>query len=387
MIAFCRLNSTFKQFDKYREIVLDGTFDSIEDMIEEWRDLVKTASSAVADYELKTRSDLVSSFNTRSDGPDSIIREIRKKYSTVNVVPSGIPELDTEFLNGGFQPSRVHLFGGTSGSGKSVLLLNFAKRAAMTIPQSPIAFVPGECAFDDSPERIFLYVTMENFVYETWVRLYCSLFKKTKGEMLQELYNGTRTADSIRERINAMMAPYNSSIQIEYFPAQSISPATISSLISKMNEHPSQRTVKAVYIDYLDLMVPDERTEMYRLDLGEITSRLKSIAGNFEIPIITATQLNREAYRKGKGSEIGSEMISESIQKLFIADFSAMMYWDNPDENAGAQDGYMPQKVVLKVDKNRDGKTGKTHIYMNYPQSRFLTQQEHMEEYRKLLEI
>ena len=109
-------------------------FDTIEDVIEEWRDIVKTASSAVADYELKTRSDLVSSFNTRTDGLDSLIREIRKKYSKANVVPSGIPELDIEFLNGGFQPSRVHLFGGTSGSGKSVLLLNFAKRAAMITP-------------------------------------------------------------------------------------------------------------------------------------------------------------------------------------------------------------------------------------------------------------
>ncbi|WP_319405754.1 hypothetical protein [uncultured Desulfosarcina sp.] len=32
------------------------------------------------------------------------------------------------------------------------------------------------------------------------------------------------------------------------------------------------------------------------------------------------------SIKKGKGTEIGSEMISESIQKLFIADFSAMMY-------------------------------------------------------------
>ena len=37
----------------------------------------------------------------------------------------------------------------------------------------------------DTPERVFLYVTMENYVYETWVRLYCSLFNKTKEEMLQ----------------------------------------------------------------------------------------------------------------------------------------------------------------------------------------------------------
>ena len=78
LIAFCRLNTTFKQFDKYREIVRDGTFDTIDEVITEFVDIVKTASSTVADYELKTRSDLVSSFNTRSDGVDSIIREIKK---------------------------------------------------------------------------------------------------------------------------------------------------------------------------------------------------------------------------------------------------------------------------------------------------------------------
>jgi replicative DNA helicase len=387
LIAFCKLNTTFQRFDKYREIVLDGTFDTIEDVIDEWADIVKTSASAVADYELKTRSDLVSSFNTRTDGLDSLIREIRKKYSKANVVPSGIPELDIEFLNGGFQPSRVHLFGGTSGSGKSVLLLNFAKRAAMITPPSPFTIGSEIIGLDDTPERVFLYVTMENYVYETWVRLYCSLFNKTKEEMLQLIYNQEMTSENIREQINEIMAPYNSSIQIEYFPAQTISPATISSLIGKLNEHPDQRTVKAVYIDYLDLMVTDQPKEFYRMELGEITSRLKTIAANFEIPIITATQLNREAYRKGKGSEVGSEMISESIQKLFIADFSAMMYWDNPDDKTGAEDVYMPQKVVLKIDKNRDGKTGKTHIYMNYPQSRFLTQQEHVDEYRVLLEI
>ena len=121
--------------------------------------------------------------------------------------------------------------------------------------------------------------------------------------------------------------------------------------------------------------------------MGEITSRFKSIAANFEIPIITATQLNREAYRKGKGVELGSEMISESMQKLFIADFSAMIYLDDNGEINSDDETYVPQKVVLKVDKNRDGKTGKTHIYINYPESRFLTQQESVDEYSKLLEI
>ena len=44
------MNSTFQRFDKYREIVLDGNFDTIEEVIGEFRDIVKSASTDVADY-------------------------------------------------------------------------------------------------------------------------------------------------------------------------------------------------------------------------------------------------------------------------------------------------------------------------------------------------
>ena len=157
---------------------------------------------------------------------------------------------------------------------------------------------------------------MENYPYETWCRLYCSMFNKTKEEMLRMIFNRSSSSESIRAKIHKMMAPFNSSIQIDYFAANTISPATISALIQKYNQCPEKRTVKAVYIDYLDLLVPDVGWEFYRLDLGEITSSLKSIAARFEVPIITATQLNREAYRKSGKQELGAEMISESISIL-----------------------------------------------------------------------
>jgi replicative DNA helicase len=133
---------------------------------------------------------------------------------------------------------------------------------------------------------------------------------------------------------------------------------------------------------------PDERREFYRLDLGEITSRLKSISASYEIPIITATQLNREAYKKTKGGDMGGEMISESMQKLFIADFSAIMMRDHGDEaekNGPPED--FPTKILLKIHKNRDGKTGDLNIYFDYPRSRFLTVRELNQEYRCVLEV
>jgi replicative DNA helicase len=368
---------------------MSGNFDTIDEVINEWTDMVKTAASDVTDYEMKTRSELVSSLNTRSDAIDPVVSEIIKKYSKTNVIPSGITELDMEFLNGGYQPSRVYMYSGTSGIGKSLLLINSAVRAALTKPYGQDLYdFAGIPSFDEPPERVFLYITMENYVYETWTRLYCSLFQKTKEQMLAEICGQPSAKQSIKKNIDALMAPNRSSIQIEYFAANTISPATIAALIGKYNQRPWEKSVKAVYIDYLDLLLPDERKEFYRLDLGEIASRLKAISANFEIPIITATQLNREAYKRGKNNELGSQMISESMQKLFIADFSAMMYWDDGGGKSSSDEpDDLPKKVVLKIDKNRDGKTGKTHIYFDYPRSRFMTRDEFAKEYEKLLKI
>jgi replicative DNA helicase len=41
----------------------------------------------------------------------------------------------------------------------------------------------------------------------------------------------------------------------------------------------------------------------------------------------------------------------------------------------------------LKVEKNRDGKTGKTHLYFDYPRSRILTNEEYMDEFGEVMKI
>jgi len=386
LVQLCSIHQKYAEFQQYLETLRDGSYESIGEMISTWSDLIKTTASDVTDYEMKTRGNLVSSFNSRDDDCDAIIREIRKKYSRENVVTSGIPELDTGFLNGGFQPSRIYLWAGTSGIGKSLMMLNQATRAAMSKPdQWRKVGIP---TIDTGPEEIYLYITMENFVYETWTRLYCSLFKRTKEEMLTKICSPKTSSADIFQEIQSVMYPYNASLQVEYFPAHSISPANISSLIKEYNKDPMRRVVKAVYVDYLDLLQSDNPKEHYRLELGEITSSLKTIAGNFEIPIITATQLNREAYRRGKNGGLGSDMMSESIQKLFIADFSAMMYREDAGKkNDADQVEGQPTKVNLKIDKNRDGRTGMTHVYFDYPRSRFMTQEECFEEFQETLTV
>ena len=62
------------------------------------------------------------------------------------------------------------------------------------------------------------------------------------------------------------------------------------------------------------------------------------ISASFEIPIITATQLNREAYRKEKDKEFGIKTVSESIQKVFISDFGAVIHRTEGSKNGPNED-------------------------------------------------
>lgn len=77
-----------------------------------------------------------------------------------------------------------------------------------------------------------------------------------------------------------------------------------------------------------------------------------------------------------------------SIQKLFIADFGGIIRKDNPGSDTEKEDQSLRAvRVVLNIEKNRDGKIGKTYLYFDYPRSRFLTVEEYRDEYEKITEI
>jgi len=103
---------------------------------------------------------------------------------------------------------------------------------------------------------------------------------------------------------------------------------------------------------------------------------------------IQPSPLLSEPCRREGSKEPGIETISESIQKLFIADFGGIIRKDNSGSDAKKEDPSLrPVKVVLNIEKNRDGKVGKTYLYLDYQRSRFLTVEEYREEYEKITEI
>ena len=103
---------------------------------------------------------------------------------------------------------------------------------------------------------------------------------------------------------------------------------------------------------------------------------------------IRATQLNREAYRKEKDKEFGIETVSESIQKVFIADFGAIIQRaESSEKGSNGDQPPKPVKAILKVEKNRDEKTGEINLYFDYPRSMILTNEEYMDEFGEVMKI
>ena len=60
---------------------------------------------------------------------------------------------------------------------------------------------------------------------------------------------------------------------------------------------------------------------------------------------------------------------------------------DNGNKQSNGDSDMRPVKVALKVEKNRDGKLGKTEIYLDYPRSKMMTKEEYQRECEAAMEI
>ena len=130
--------------------------------------------------------------------------------------------------------------------------------------------------------------------------------------------------------------------------------------------------IRGVFIDYLDLLKGEISYDMYRLELGQITMDLKVLAAAMRIPVVTLTQLNRQAYNDDNAKNKKAPtlaMMGESIKKVENADFVAMLQ-SEPDKTDGDQQSDLGTMKVF-VGKNRSGaKSTIIDLRLNFPKFR-----------------
>jgi replicative DNA helicase len=345
-----KVSSIFTNYDDLSNIVEDikeGSFDSIDDLASDYEVIVKTLYTNMMESNRAITLESAASLDLMNDNYEHVIEMIKKKYEKANTTPTGFPIFDHDIMYGGYEPSRLYIFGGGSGAGKSTMLNNTIIESARTMPDvmsNKHNRKAGEI------NRVYIYITLENTIEEALMRTYQPLFRKTTRQMLADISQGV----DIKNMIVSELRKTGSTIIMKYFPAMSISVLDLMGVVDDAISMYGKESIAGLYVDYLDLLKADTKYDMYRLELGHITLSLKTMAVEYNMPVVTASQLSRGTYRIKEAAELGVDMMSESIKKVEHADFVMLLARDQTDDN----------KIYGKVGKNR---SGKSNVSLEFP--------------------
>ncbi|MFW9871518.1 MAG: DnaB-like helicase C-terminal domain-containing protein [Candidatus Thorarchaeota archaeon] len=340
-----KINALFKNYDELNNVlesIKDGSFDSIDDLVEDYEFTIRTLYSNMMESNRSTAIEATASLDLLNDDYSHVIEMIKKKYDKSNKTSTGFTLIDNEILWGGYEPSRLYVWGGGSGAGKSTMLNNSVVYSATKNPllfdHSSTISKPGEI------NKVYVYVTMENTIEEALMRTYMPLFSRTIVQMLHDIKNGV----DIKKSVTDKLAESGSAVIMKYYPAMSISVLDLMGVVDDVYEsYGKDIKIAGLYVDYLDLLKTDTRYDMYRLELGHITLALKTLAVQYNVPVITGTQLGRSSYKIKESASLGVDQISESIKKVEHADFVGLLAKDPIDDTI----------VHGKIGKNRSGKS------------------------------
>ena len=126
---------------------------------------------------------------------------------------------------------------------------------------------------------------------------------------------------------------------IKYYPTKTASVNTLSAHLKRITTLGTQ--VDMVIVDYADILKDMGGSREVRHALGNIYEDLRGLAGEFQIPVWTASQANRSALDE---DVIEATKVSESYQKVMTADFVMSL----------------SRKVEDKI-----GNTGRFHVIKN----------------------
>lgn len=347
-----------KKFKAYVEKIENREFEGVEDIETELHHIIEELyMSFVRETNLSQSLDGVKTIDY-SD-PDSLLDRMNNFYDGNNYISTGYKNLD-RLMNGGLEKTRLYLLAGKPGSGKSTFMLNIMHNMSKEILK---AYEEGKN--EGKSDEYILYITLENLALESNQRLLCKKLGITMGDLESIL----RTGDINKVVRDSIIEFKHSNIIIAYFPPRSFSTIDLFSYVENLNNIRKSKP-KAVFVDYLDLMkLPTYISEM-RLQLGDITLGLKTLAVLHKIPVISATQLLKGAY--GNRPTLGD--IKESSEKIDHSDAIGLINrLDAGDdyESFIAQTGY---NVEINWDKNRATGNGCVRFAMRL--NKFLIEEE-----------
>jgi replicative DNA helicase len=260
-------------------------------------------------------------------------RYLEQMSEGVAFMPSAWGRLNK--LIGGWRDSGFYLVGGRPGQGKTTVLLQAAWDLARQ--GKKVLFVSLEMPVLQLQHRILSQT------------LSIDVTKIADNDLDFKVMHADKTVSWASDMVRDAQGLLNDNLLM--ISPESVSPMSLRALIRRQQRVSG---LDAVFVDYLQISDDDEKHSIRSDQVRSISGKYKKIARKFDLPLITAVQLNREVESRVKGSPRLTD-ISESDKPGMDADVAIMIHrefqeGDNPDGQGS--------DLYLKIVKNRHGETG-----------------------------
>jgi replicative DNA helicase len=212
---------------------------------------------------------------------------------------------------------------------------------------------------------ISMYISMENTMTQTVRRLWSLLYPSADMSMF--------SVDEISEMMDQALTENEMRSVVLYYGYREKSTADIANIIRTYNRDDTE--VVALFFDYIKRVRPARTdaaaTASEKSELNAIMNEFKLMAAQFNIPIVTGHQLNREAakmvdevvrnggYNK-TDSVLSRSQTGSAWEIMEVADFVAVINIENSNET---------KMLVIKAVKQRDldGQTDSNITAIRHP--------------------
>jgi replicative DNA helicase len=274
---------------------------------------------------------------------DEVVKSIEDADGTSGV-PSGFTELD-EMLNG-FQKGEMLILAARPSMGKTAFALNIAEQ--MAVAGHPVAVFSLEMGKQQLVQRML-----------------CARGRIDSQRMRRSMLR----EDDFKRLMAACADLQEAPLYIDDTPGLSLL-----QLRSKARRLKDRHDIKAIVIDYLQLMSAGGRVESRQIEVSEISRGVKAMARELEVPVLCLSQLNRAAeQREGHRPRMSDLRESGSIEQ--DADVVMMLhreaYYHRGDPDWLDQNPDKANVAEVIVAKQRNGPTGIVNLHWNSSSTRF----------------
>lgn len=307
---------------------------NVDEIVDSANKIIHDVSSMVPQNKVVNLKDVLEEAWERLD-------HLHKSTGALRGIPTGFKDIDN--LLSGLQKSDLIILAARPSMGKTSLALDIARNVAVR-GKIPVCIFSLEMAV---PQLVDRMLAAEARV---------SAFKLRTGKL-----NIDRDLETVRDGLAALSeAP----IYIDDQSSNNI--VKIRAVCRRLQR---ENKLGLVIVDYLQLMMPtNTRIDNLVQQITEISHSLKSLAKEFNIPVLALSQLSRAVESRGGRPRLSDLRDSGSIEQ--DADIVMFIHQEDKYSEENKEKSFITTDIL--VEKHRNGPTGRIQLSFDKDKSSFI---------------